>query len=93
MGLFACSGDVVTMECVEKVIKKDMIHPLTNQKLKEKDIIPLQRVSGCGRCKREAPITLIDFASEGRNRLRDDQRRPGGEGEAASAHVLRTEIS
>uniref|UniRef100_A0A1I8PDT1 Nitric oxide synthase-interacting protein homolog n=1 Tax=Stomoxys calcitrans TaxID=35570 RepID=A0A1I8PDT1_STOCA len=37
------TGDVVTMECVEKLIKKDMIHPLTNQKLKEKDIIPLQR--------------------------------------------------
>ncbi|KAI8116545.1 putative nitric oxide synthase-interacting protein [Lucilia cuprina] len=37
------TGDVVTMECVEKLIKKDMIHPLTSQKLKEKDIIPLQR--------------------------------------------------
>ncbi|XP_036325700.1 nitric oxide synthase-interacting protein homolog [Rhagoletis pomonella] len=37
------TGDVVTMECVEKLIKKDMIHPLTNQKLTEKDIIPLQR--------------------------------------------------
>uniref|UniRef100_A0A034WJL0 Nitric oxide synthase-interacting protein homolog n=1 Tax=Bactrocera dorsalis TaxID=27457 RepID=A0A034WJL0_BACDO len=37
------TGDVVTMECVEKLIKKDMIHPLTNQKLSEKDIIPLQR--------------------------------------------------
>ncbi|XP_037933907.1 nitric oxide synthase-interacting protein homolog [Teleopsis dalmanni] len=37
------TGDVVTMECVEKLIKKDMIHPLTNQKLKDKDIIPLQR--------------------------------------------------
>lgn len=33
------------MECVEKLIKKDMIHPLTSTKLKEKDIIPLQRVS------------------------------------------------
>lgn len=32
------------MECVEKLIKKDMIHPLTNAKLKEKDIIPLERV-------------------------------------------------
>ncbi|XP_055315400.1 nitric oxide synthase-interacting protein homolog [Sitodiplosis mosellana] len=37
------TGDVVTMECVEKLIKKDMLHPLTNTKLKEKDIIPLQR--------------------------------------------------
>lgn len=38
-------GDVVTMECIEKLIKKDMIHPLTSIKLKDKDIIPLQRVS------------------------------------------------
>ncbi|KAK9884333.1 hypothetical protein WA026_005283 [Henosepilachna vigintioctopunctata] len=37
------TGDVVTMECVEKIIKKDWIHPLTNQKLKEKDIIVMQR--------------------------------------------------
>lgn len=40
-----CSGDVVTMECYEKLIKKDMLHPLTNQKMKEKDIIPMQRVN------------------------------------------------
>lgn len=39
------TGDVVTMECVEKIIKKDWIHPLTNEKLTEKDIIPLQRGS------------------------------------------------
>lgn len=38
-------GDVVTMECVEKIIKKDWIHPLTSEKITEKDIIPLQRVS------------------------------------------------
>lgn len=38
-------GDVVTMECVEKIIKKDWIHPLTSEKLSEKDVIPLQRVS------------------------------------------------
>lgn len=37
------TGDVVTMDCVEKVIKKDWTHPLTSQKLTEKDIIPLQR--------------------------------------------------
>jgi nitric oxide synthase-interacting protein len=37
------TGDVVTMECVEKIIKKDWIHPLTNAKLQEKDIIELQR--------------------------------------------------
>uniref|UniRef100_A0A672QZH7 Nitric oxide synthase-interacting protein n=1 Tax=Sinocyclocheilus grahami TaxID=75366 RepID=A0A672QZH7_SINGR len=37
------SGVVVTMECVEKLIQKDMIDPMTGDKLKEKDIIPLQR--------------------------------------------------
>jgi len=37
------TGDVVTMECVEKIIRKDMRHPLTGQSLKEKDIIPIQR--------------------------------------------------
>ena len=39
-----CSGNVVTMEAVEKLIKKDMIDPMNGQKLTEKDIIPLQRV-------------------------------------------------
>lgn len=38
------SGHVVTMECFEKLIKKDWLHPLTGEKLMEKDIIPLQRV-------------------------------------------------
>ncbi|XP_050075246.1 nitric oxide synthase-interacting protein homolog [Anopheles maculipalpis] len=37
------TGDVVTIECIEKIIKKDMIHPLTNERLSESDIIPLQR--------------------------------------------------
>lgn len=37
-------GDVVTLECVEKIIKKDYLHPLTNQKLTDKDIIVMQRV-------------------------------------------------
>ncbi|XP_026765138.1 nitric oxide synthase-interacting protein homolog [Galleria mellonella] len=37
------TGHVVTMECVEKIIKKDWLHPLTGDKLKEKDIIPMQR--------------------------------------------------
>ncbi|XP_016843984.1 nitric oxide synthase-interacting protein homolog [Nasonia vitripennis] len=37
------TGDVVTMECVEKLIKKDWINPLDNSKLTEEDIIPLQR--------------------------------------------------
>lgn len=42
--VFPSSGAVVTMECVEKLIWKDMIDPVTGDKLKEKDIIPLQRV-------------------------------------------------
>lgn len=37
------TGDVVTMECVDKIIRKDMRHPLTGQSLKEKEIIPIQR--------------------------------------------------
>ncbi|EEB19592.1 conserved hypothetical protein [Pediculus humanus corporis] len=37
------TGDVVTLECVEKIIKKDWIHPLTNEKISESDIILLQR--------------------------------------------------
>lgn len=37
------TGDVVTMDCVEKIIKKDWIHPLTSEKISEKDIILLQR--------------------------------------------------
>ncbi|XP_049888206.1 nitric oxide synthase-interacting protein homolog [Pectinophora gossypiella] len=37
------TGHVVTMECIEKIIKKDWLHPLTGDKLKEKDIIPMQR--------------------------------------------------
>lgn len=41
--IFRTSGHVVTMECVEKIIKKDWTHPLTGDKLKEKDIILLQR--------------------------------------------------
>lgn len=38
------SGDVVTMECIEKIIKKDWINPLDSTKLTESDILPLQRV-------------------------------------------------
>lgn len=38
------SGTVVTQECVEKLIKKDMSDPVTGDKLSDKDIIPLQRV-------------------------------------------------
>lgn len=37
------TGDVVTQRCMDTFIRKDMLHPLTGQKLTEKDIIPLQR--------------------------------------------------
>uniref|UniRef100_A0A8C9YTV8 Nitric oxide synthase-interacting protein n=1 Tax=Sander lucioperca TaxID=283035 RepID=A0A8C9YTV8_SANLU len=37
------SGAVVTQECVDKLIKKDMIDPMTGDKLSDRDIIPLQR--------------------------------------------------
>ena len=37
------TGHVVTVDCVEKIIKKDWQHPLTGQSLKEKDIIYIQR--------------------------------------------------
>ena len=37
------SGDVITSECYEKLVKKDMKHPLTGEQLTEDDIIPLNR--------------------------------------------------
>ncbi|XP_015438329.1 PREDICTED: nitric oxide synthase-interacting protein homolog isoform X2 [Dufourea novaeangliae] len=37
------TGDVVTMECVEKIIKRDWINPLDGIKLSTADIILLQR--------------------------------------------------
>jgi hypothetical protein len=36
---------VVTLECVEKLIRKDMVDPVNGDKLTERDIIVLQRVS------------------------------------------------
>ncbi|XP_070703960.1 nitric oxide synthase-interacting protein [Pempheris klunzingeri] len=37
------SGSVVTQECVEKLIRKDMTDPVSGDKLSDRDIIPLQR--------------------------------------------------
>lgn len=37
---------MVTQECVEKLIKKDMVDPVTGDNLHDKDIILLQRVHG-----------------------------------------------
>ncbi|XP_017889710.1 nitric oxide synthase-interacting protein homolog [Ceratina calcarata] len=57
------TGDVVTMECVEKIIKKDWINPLDSTKLTDADIIPLQRggtgysaVNDCLEGKHERPV-------------------------------------
>lgn len=56
------SGSVITIECIEKLIKKDMVDPISGQKLKEKDIIPLERgatgFSGAGielKAKKDGP--------------------------------------
>ena len=44
--LLFCSGHVVTMECVEKLIyPNNMLCPLTGITLKDTDIVPLVRVS------------------------------------------------
>lgn len=37
------SGSVVTLECVEKLIRKDMLDPVSGAKLRDSDIIVLQR--------------------------------------------------
>uniref|UniRef100_A0A8C7WSR5 Nitric oxide synthase-interacting protein n=1 Tax=Oryzias sinensis TaxID=183150 RepID=A0A8C7WSR5_9TELE len=37
------SGAVVTQECVERLIRKDMVDPVSGDKLSDRDIIPLQR--------------------------------------------------
>ena len=37
------SGNVVTMDCVNRLIKSDMLDPITGQKLTDADIIPMQR--------------------------------------------------
>ncbi len=37
------SGNVVTMDCVNRLIKLDMIDPITGAKLTDNDIIPMQR--------------------------------------------------
>jgi len=39
------SGRVITLDCYEKVIKKDMLDPVSGEKIKEKDVIVLKRGS------------------------------------------------
>ncbi|XP_076336495.1 LOW QUALITY PROTEIN: nitric oxide synthase-interacting protein [Tachypleus tridentatus] len=43
VALLRTSGNVVTMDCVEKLIKVDMIDPTNEKKLTDEDIIPFQR--------------------------------------------------
>lgn len=43
MAVLKPTGHVVTGHCVEEIIKKDMLHPLTGQKLVDSDIVYLQR--------------------------------------------------
>ncbi|KAI0228997.1 Nitric oxide synthase-interacting protein [Lamellibrachia satsuma] len=59
------SGNVVTLECVENIIKKDMVDPTNGKKLKERDIILLQRgalgFSGSGvqlEAKKDGPALM-----------------------------------
>ena len=44
----SCRGCVVTMECVEKLIRKDMLDPINGKHMKDKDIIQLERVRKYG---------------------------------------------
>jgi nitric oxide synthase-interacting protein len=37
------SGSVVTMECIDKIIRKDMMDPTNGKRIKEVDIIRVQR--------------------------------------------------
>lgn len=37
------SGHVVTQECIDKILSKDMVDPMNGKPLTEKDFIPLQR--------------------------------------------------
>lgn len=37
---------MVTLECVDKLIRKDMVDPVNGEKLTDRDIIVLQRVRG-----------------------------------------------
>ncbi|XP_041634542.1 nitric oxide synthase-interacting protein isoform X1 [Cheilinus undulatus] len=60
------SGCVVTQECVEKLIKKDMVDPVSGDKLTDRDIIPLQRggtgFAGSGvdlRAKEARPVMQV----------------------------------
>ncbi|ELU09087.1 hypothetical protein CAPTEDRAFT_223572 [Capitella teleta] len=59
------SGHVVTQECVDKILSKDMVDPMNGKPLTAKDIIPLQRgatgFSGAGvdlKAKKAGPALM-----------------------------------
>lgn len=55
------SGAVVTQECVDKIIKKDMIDPISSKKLVDSDIIPIQR-GGTGYAGSSAKLTSSKYS-------------------------------
>nr|CAD7570952.1 unnamed protein product [Timema californicum] len=78
------SGDVVTMECVERIIKKDWLHPLTGAKLTERDIITLQRLA-------DALVVLSSTAEDGEIEVRlsvSAGSKAGGTGSALFSYTL-----
>lgn len=64
----------MTQECVERLIRKDMTDPITGDKLTEKDIIPLQRVS-VGACVLEFRRVCTCKTKQGTSFLRVFQDR------------------
>ncbi|GFT30476.1 nitric oxide synthase-interacting protein [Trichonephila clavipes] len=58
MAVLRTSGNVVTMHCVERMIKRFMVDPTNGLRLIESDIIPLQR-GGTGFSSRDDNVTLM----------------------------------
>lgn len=50
---------MVTLECVQKLIRKDMVDPVNGEKLTDRDIIVLQRVSGDPPPQDPAPVLSL----------------------------------
>ncbi|CAL1297349.1 unnamed protein product [Larinioides sclopetarius] len=62
VAVLCTSGNVVTMECVTKLIKKDMIDPTNGLKLTDANIIPLQR-GGTGYSSTNNKLKVITTTS------------------------------
>lgn len=56
------SGSVVTMDCVNRLIKLDMVDPINGKTLKDDDIIPMQR-GGTGKIVEFYPSLLLKLPS------------------------------